>query len=213
MKKIVFFDLDGTISDSGEGIINGLTYAQNKLKLRELSLEEKRSCIGPPFAPTLSKIWNVSFEEAEHIIDVYREYYNVTGIYENYLYPGIEDLLKYITENGIEARICSAKPLKMVETVLKHFKIDRYFTSLTGAQMHGKYPGKGVLIEQILDQTGAKAIMIGDRKDDIEGGKHNNITTVGVLWGYGSREELTEAGADYLVSNTEEIKDIIRDIL
>ena len=210
MKKIVFFDLDGTISDSGEGIINGLTYAQNKLKLRELSLEEKRSSIGPPFARFLMKVWNLTFEEAEHVIDVYREYYNVTGIYENYLYPGIEDLLKYITENGYEARICSAKPLKMVKTVLEHFKIDKYFTTLTGAQMHGEYPGKGVLIEQILKETGAQAIMIGDRNDDIEGGKHNNIPTIGVLWGYGSKEELKNA--DYLVSNTEEIKEIIKKV-
>ena len=210
MKKIVFFDLDGTISDSGEGIINGLTYAQNKLKLRELSLEEKRSCIGPPFARILMKVWNLTFEKAEHVIDVYREYYNVTGIYENYLYPGIEDLLKFITDNGIEARICSAKPLKMVKTVLEHFKIDKYFTTLTGAQMHGEYPGKGVLIEQILKETGAQAIMIGDRNDDIEGGKHNNIPTIGVLWGYGSKEELKNA--DYLVSNTEEIKEIIKKV-
>lgn len=101
----------------------------------------------------------------------------------------------------------------MVKIVLEHFKIDKYFTSLTGAQMHGKYPGKSVLIGQILDQTEAKAIMIGDRKDDIEGGKNNNIPTIGVLWGYGSREELTEAGADYIVTDTEEIKEIIKNIL
>ena len=212
MKKIVFFDLDGTISDSGQGIINGLTYAQEKLNLRKLSLEEKRSCIGPPFAPTLSKLWNVSFEEAEHIIDVYREYYTVTGIYENYLYPGIEDLLKFITDNGFEARICSAKPLKMVKTVLEHFKIDKYFATLTGAEMHGKYPGKGILIEQILKETGAQAMMIGDRSDDIEGGKHNNIPSIGVLWGYGSEEELKNAGADYLVTSTDEIKEIIKKV-
>ncbi len=206
MKNIVFFDLDGTISDSGQGIMNGLTYAQEKLKLRPLTLEEKRSCVGPPFAQILMKVWNLSFEEAEHVIDVYREYYSVTGIYENYLYPDIERLLKTLTEKGYELRICSAKPLKMVKTVLEHFKIDKYFTTLTGAQMHGKYPGKGPLIEQILKETGAKAIMVGDRSDDIEGGKYNNIPTIGVLWGYGSKEELKDA--DYLVTNAMEIKDI-----
>ncbi len=176
MKKIVFFDLDGTISDSGQGIINGITYAQDKLNLRKLTLEEKRSCIGPPFAQSLSKLWNVSFEEAEHIIDVYREYYTVTGIYENYLYPDIENLLKALMDMGCEIRICSAKPLKMVKTVLEYFKIDKYFTSLTGAEMHGKYPGKGVLIEQILKETNAKAIMVGDRSDDIKGGKQKQST-------------------------------------
>lgn len=206
MKNIVFFDLDGTISDSGQGIINGLTYAQEKLNLRPLTLEEKRSCIGPPFAQILMKVWNISFEEAEHVIDVYREYYSVTGIYENYLYPNIEKLLKELTEKGYELRVCSAKPLKMVKTVLEHFKIDKYFTTLTGAQMHGKYPGKGPLIEQILKETGATAIMVGDRSDDIEGGKHNNIPTIGVLWGYGSKKELKDA--DYLVTNAMEIKSI-----
>ncbi len=211
MKKIVFFDLDGTISDSGQGIINGITYAQDKLNLRKLTLEEKRSCIGPPFAQSLSRLWNVSFEEAEHIIDVYREYYTVTGIYENYLYPDIEKLLKELTDMGCEVRICSAKPLKMVKTVLEYFKIDKYFTSLTGAQMHGKYPGKGVLIEQILNETGAQAIMVGDRSDDIEGAKHNNITSIGVLWGYGSKEELKDA--DYLVTNAMEIKEIAKKVL
>lgn len=206
MKNIVFFDLDGTISDSGQGIINGLTYAQEKLNLRPLTLEEKRSCIGPPFAQILMKVWNLSFDEAEHVIDVYREYYSVTGIYENYLYPDMEKLLKELTEKGYELRVCSAKPLKMVKTVLEYFKIDKYFTTLTGAQMHGKYPGKGPLIEQILKETGAKAIMVGDRSDDIEGGKYNNIPTIGVLWGYGSKEELKDA--DYLVTNALEIKDI-----
>ena len=210
MKKIIFFDLDGTISDSGQGIINGITYAQEKLKLRPLSLEEKRSCIGPPFAPTLSRLWNVSFEEAEHIIDVYREYYTVTGIYENYLYPDIEKLLKELVDMDCEVRICSAKPVTMVKTVLEYFKIDKYFTTLTGAQLHGKYPGKGVLIEQILKETGAQAIMVGDRSDDIEGAKHNNITSVGVLWGYGSEEELKDA--DYLVTNAMEIKEIAKKV-
>lgn len=210
MKKIVFFDLDGTISDSGQGIINGITYAQDKLKLRPLSLEEKRSCIGPPFAPTLSRLWNVSFEEAEHIIDVYREYYTVKGIYENYLYPDIEKLLQELVDMGYEVRICSAKPVTMVKTVLEYFKIDKYFTTLTGAQLHGKYPGKGVLIEQILKETGAQAIMVGDRSDDIEGAKHNNITSVGVLWGYGSKEELKDA--DYLVTNAMEIKEIAKKV-
>ena len=209
MKKIVFFDLDGTISDSGQGIINGITYAQEKLNLRPLSLEEKRSCIGPPFAQTLSRLWNVSFEEAEHIIDVYREYYTVTGIYENYLYPDMEKLLKELTDMGYEVRICSAKPLKMVKTVLEYFKIDKYFTSLTGAQMHGKYPGKGVLIEQILKETNTKAIMVGDRSDDIEGGKYNNIPSIGVLWGYGTRDELETSGADFIADSIEDIEKIV----
>ncbi len=211
MRKIVFFDLDGTISDSGQGIMNGLTYAQEKLQLRPLTLEEKRSCIGPPFAQSLMRLWNLSFEEAEHVIDVYREYYTVTGIFENYLYPDIERLLKELTSSGYEVRICSAKPLNMVKTVLQHFNIDKYFTTLTGAEMHGKYPGKGILIEQILKEEPSKAIMVGDRSDDIEGAKHNNITSIGVLWGYGSKEELNDA--DYLVSTAMEIKDIANKIL
>ena len=122
----------------------------------------------------------------------------------------IEKLLQELVDMGYEVRICSAKPVTMVKTVLEYFKIDKYFTTLTGAQLHGKYPGKGVLIEQILKETGAQAIMVGDRSDDIEGAKHNNITSVGVLWGYGSKEELKDA--DYLVTNAMEIKEIAKKV-
>ena len=209
MKKIIFFDLDGTISDSGTGIINAITYAQNKLKLRELTHEEKRSCIGPPLAASFMKLWSLTFEEAEHAVDVYREYYTVTGIYENYLYPDIKELLAHLAADGWQIRICSAKPQIMVETVLRHFEIFNYFSALVGAELHGKYPGKASLIAEALKKEQPDiAVMVGDRKDDIEGAKANGITSVGVLWGYGSLKELTDAGATYTVSNALDIQSI-----
>ncbi len=211
MKKIAFFDLDGTISDSGEGIVNAITYAEEKLGYTPVSLEDKRSCIGPPLANSFMRLYNLSFEQAEHMIDVYREYYTVKGIFENYLYNGIEQLFKDLSLNGWELRICSAKPTGMIETVLKHFNVYKYFASFVGSSMHGEYPGKVSFIKAILDtEKPEKAVMIGDRRDDIEGGKGNNIETIGVLWGYGSREELSLAGATHLVSTPSEIFDILK---
>lgn len=205
MKKIAFFDLDGTISDSGQGIVNAITYAQDKLKLKPISLEDKKSCVGPPLNKSFMRLYNLTLEEAEHMIDVYREYYWKKGIYENYLYPDIPRLIKSLKDNGWELRICSGKPTVMVETVLKHFNLFDYFVSLQGAELHGIYPGKSVLIKEILDKTGAEAIMIGDRRDDIEGAKANNIVSFGVLWGYGSKEELEKAGATHIVKSVDEI--------
>ena len=148
MKKIAFFDLDGTISDSGQGIVNAIAYAEEKLKLNKTTLIDKKSCIGPPLNKSFMRLYNLTLEEAEHMIDVYREYYWEKGIYENYLYPDIPRLIKSLKDNGWELRICSGKPTVMVETVLKHFNLFDYFASLQGAELHGIYPGKRVLIKE-----------------------------------------------------------------
>ncbi len=206
MKKIAFFDLDGTISDSGQGIVNAITYAEDKLKLNKTTLEDKKSCIGPPLNKSFMRLYGLSLEEAEHMIDVYREYYWEKGIYENYVYPGIPYLLETLKNNGWELRICSAKPTVMVEIVLKHFDLYKYFSALKGAEMHGVYPGKSQFIKEVLDKEESPfAIMVGDRKDDIEGAKNNNITSFGVLWGYGGFDELNKAGATYIVESVDEI--------
>lgn len=205
MKKIAFFDLDGTISDSAPGIINAITYAQDKLKLKPISFEEKKSCVGPPLNKSLMRLYGLTLDEAENMIDVFREYYWEKGIYENNLYPDIPRLLKTLKDDGWELRICSGKPTVMVNVVLKHFKIFDYFTSIQGAELHGIYPGKDVFIKEILDKEPAFAIMVGDRKDDIEGAKNNNIVSFGVLWGYGGLEELKQAGATHIVKSVDEI--------
>ena len=206
MKKIAFFDLDGTISDSGQGIVNAITYAEDKLKLKKTSLEDKKSCIGPPLNKSFMRLYGLSIEEAENMIDVYREYYWEKGIYENYVYPGIPELLKALKDDGWELRICSAKPTVMVEIVLKHFDLYKYFSALKGADLHGIYPGKTLFIKEVLDNEKPDvAIMVGDRKDDIEGAKNNNIISFGVLWGYGGFDELKEAGATHIVESTDGI--------
>ena len=206
MKKIAFFDLDGTISDSGVGIVNAITYAEDKLKLKKISLEDKKSCIGPPLNKSFMRLYGLNLKEAEHMIDVYREYYWEKGIYENYVYPDIPKLLSTLKEDGWELRICSAKPTVMVEIVLKHFDLYKYFSALKGADMHGIYPGKSLFIKEVLDkEENPFAIMIGDRKDDIDGAKANHIISFGVLWGYGGFIELKEAGATYIVESVDQI--------
>ena len=212
MKKIVFFDLDGTLTDSAPGIINAIEYARKKLNYRELTNKELQSCIGPPLVNSFMKLWNISLEQAESTLDVYREYYSEKGIFENSVYPKMNCVLQGLNQMGIECRICSAKPVKMINIVLNHFDLNKYFCQISGAELHGKFPGKSALIKSVLAKTGAQAIMIGDRKDDILGAKENHILSLGVLWGYGGQEELIKAGADYIVSKPEDILSVAKSV-
>lgn len=194
MKLAIYFDLDGTISDSAPGITNALRYLQEKERLRELSRAEQFSCLGPPLAGSFMRLWHVDEPFAEHLLDVYREYYNNIGIFENTLYPGIKELLQSLQAQHIECRVCSAKPEIMVHRVLDHFGIKPYFSQIRGAQLHGTFPGKGALLKAQLALDPAKALMLGDRRDDFSGARQAGIGFIGALWGYGSREEFAAVG-------------------
>jgi len=210
MKKAVYFDLDGTISDSAPGIMNAIVYLQQKEKLRELSESELRACIGPPLSMRFSELWGVDFDTAEKYLDIYREYYTPKGIFENNVYDGIPEVLIRLCESGYELRICSAKPEVMVHTVLEHFGIEKYFSVIIGAPLHGKFPGKSEAIKSTLQKSPASAVMVGDRRDDMLGARGAGIIGIGALWGYGSREELIEAGADVLVASPSELFEAIK---
>lgn len=203
MKVKVFFDLDGTLSDSAPGIFNGLRYAQEKANLRPLKEDEFITFIGPPMLNSLMRVWGLDVPEAEKVLELYREYYNETGIFENSLYPNIRETLASLTSSGIECAVCSAKPHVMVLRVLEHFGIKEFFTDIAGAPLHGDYSGKGKILKEFKEKDSFNGIMVGDRGSDISGAIEADITAVGVLWGYGTAEELKDA--DYLVSSPEEI--------
>lgn len=206
MKKTVVFDLDGTLTDSAPGIINALEYVRIKEGLPQLTDTQLRSCIGPPLADSFCRLWGADEEVAQYLVKRYREYYTKNGIFENSLYPGVKEMLSALTTQNTECRICSAKPEAMVLTVLSHFDIRNCFTQITGAKT--AFPGKGKLLTAMLAERPAQAVMVGDRKDDVHGAAHSNIPCIGALWGYGGKEELLQAGADFFAHSPAEIPQI-----
>lgn len=206
-KFIAIFDLDGTLTDSAPGIMNSIQYVIEKEGLRQLSEAEKRFCVGPPLGGSFINMFGVSRERAEELIKVYREYFSVKGLFENTIYDGILPLLESCKQAGIELWICTAKPHAFLLRILEHFALDQYFTQVLGADMQkGAFSDKSGQLAKLLENaaSGDRCIMIGDRDQDIKAAGDNGILSLGALWGYGPREELQGAGADYLCTAPEE---------
>ena len=152
-------------------------------------------------------------DEAETALRTYREYFSVKGLFENKVYDGIPEALENLSNAGVKIILATSKPELYAEQILEHFSLDKYFTSVCGASMDEKRVDKADVIKYALDTNGisdkSKVIMTGDRLHDIIGAEKNGLTSVGVLWGYGSREELTEAGADNIADSIPEMVKII----
>ena len=203
------FDLDGTVTDPGEGITNSVMYALQKFGIHERDRRKLYRFIGPPLADSFREFYGFSADEAKKGIRFYREYYSKKGIFENKLYPGIEDMLKRMKADGKMLVLATSKPEFFASRILEYFHLDSYFTFVAGATMDENRVKKGDVIAYALEQCSItdkrKALMIGDRKHDIQGAKENGLDSMGVLYGYGSREELEMAGADYLAETVEDI--------
>lgn len=214
MYDIVLFDLDGTIIDSGLGITNSVTYA---LKKYGIEVEDRTSLykfIGPPLYKSFMNFYGFSEEEAHKAVDYYREYYSVHGVFENDVYEGIEELVKALYEKGKTIVLATSKPEDYARKILEHIGLSKYFTFIAGSEMSHSRVDKIEVIAYAFENCGIleydKAIMIGDREYDIIGAKHFNMDSIGVLFGYGSREELSKAGATYIVENAMEILNIVK---
>lgn len=200
--KSILFDLDGTLVDSSIGIKNSFAYAFDKLGLPCPKPEILRTFIGPPledsFTPYVSDV-NLA-------VKTYREYYKKNGVFEVELYPDIEQLLKDLVANNYKLYITSSKNEPMIHVMLKHLKIDKYFTGIYGHTP--KQLNKTEVIKACLSSEPMAAndtMIIGDTKFDIIGGKNNNIKTIGVTWGFGLESELLSAGADNICFSPSEI--------
>ena len=211
MKKTILFDLDGTLTDSGEGIINCVIYALEKFGLPIPAREELRYFVGPPLHESFVK-QGVPAERAEEAVAVYRERYVPTGMFENTPYPGIRELLEALKEEGHTLYVASSKPEWMCVEILKHFQMDHYFHQICGATMDTSRTNKEAVIAYLLDLSGASdhIIMVGDTRFDVIGAKAHGIPTIGVSWGYGSVEEMQEAGAAAIAYSAEELLDTLR---
>lgn len=211
MIKNVLFDLDGTITDPAIGITNSVIYALKKYGMEIPERSALYKFIGPPLAASFSEHCGFSREEGFRAVEIYREYFSTKGIYENNVYPGIEEMLKFLKDNGIGVYLATSKPEVFAKKILKHFGLERYFDDAVGSELNGERVEKADVIECVLARHNLRdAIMVGDRSYDICGAKKNGIPSVGVLYGYGSRKEFEDAGTDYIAETVEELQKLLR---
>lgn len=207
--KVLLFDLDGTITDSAEGILNSIRYALNKQQLPMLTDDELQSFIGPPLREQFCVKCNLADEEGTKMVELYREYYQKKGILENRVYDGIIPMLEELQKTGYRLAIATAKPEKYAKIIAEHFGFAKYFECIVGACMDGSRTDKHAVIEYALEQLSVldrtTVVMVGDRSHDMIGAQKSGIHSLGVLYGYGSEKELMEAGAEKIVSTPEQI--------
>lgn len=209
MYEYVLFDLDGTLTDPGIGITNSVAYA---LKRWNIEVQDRKTLyrfIGPPLQDSFQEYYGFSAEDAIRAVDVYREYFREKGLFENEVYPGVEEMLKSLKAQGKTLIVATSKPEVFAIRILKHFQLDGYFTVIAGATMDSSRSRKGDVIAYALKEAGvtdlSKAVMVGDREHDIIGAKQNGLDSIGVLFGYGDREEMEKAGATYIAPTVEDI--------
>ena len=211
--EYILFDLDGTITDSGEGITKSVQYALKYFDILVNNLEDLRKFIGPPLKESFKEYYKFDEEKANIALVKYREYYADKGIYENDLYDGIIEVLDKLKENGKIIILATSKPEVYANKILEYFKIDKYFTFVAGSDFEETRVKKGDVIKYALEGAKisdlSKFIMVGDREHDIIGAKENNIKSIGVLYGFGDVIELTQARAEYIVNNTNELLNIL----
>lgn len=213
MFTTVLFDFDGTVFDTGEGITKSVQYALRKQGI-EAETSELGFFVGPPLFDSFKNGFGMNDEQAAQAVADYRERYKPIGLYECSIYEGITELLTELKAMGCKIGIATAKPLHMAETLLKYGNVYDFFDVFCGSpeNVHGR--SKPEIITEALEKLGVcdkdNAIMIGDTRFDVLGAREVGIKSIGVSYGYGSREELELAGADYIVDTVSEILDIIK---
>ena len=208
MYDYVLFDLDGTISDSSEGITKGIQIA-----LREMGIEEDcdnlHKFIGPPLKYSFMTFYGFNEEDCAKAVKIYREYYGRTGLFENKAYEGIDKLLKKVKESGRKIAVATSKPEKFSVQILEKFGLIEYFDVISGATLDGVRGDKCEVIEEALKRFGdpdrKRVVLIGDTHFDVEGAAKVGIDCIGVLYGFGTRESLENAGAKYIAEDIEDI--------
>lgn len=213
MYQYILFDLDGTLTNSELGITKSVQHALKKFGIEVEDRTVLRPFIGPPLGESFQVYYGMSKEESERAIEYYRERFSVKGLYENEVYEGVEKMLQDLKESGKKLILATSKPEKFTMLILEYFDLLKYFDFVAGATMDGSRGEKADVIRYALEISGiedkSEAIMVGDRKFDILGAKENGLASIGVLYGFGDREELTEAGADYIVEKAEDIVKVL----
>ena len=214
MRRIVFFDLDGTLTDAGPGIKASINYALNKMNLEELGWDSDW-VVGPSLWGTFKKL-GVIEERLDEAVSLYRDRYNVKGYIENSVYEGIPDQLATLRSMGYDLCLATAKPTISAISILKYFELRQHFSYEFGSNLDGSLSDKSALLKHALEVTGIDpkdSLMIGDREYDIFGAKSNLIKSIGVSYGYGRKNELKEAHADCLIETPMELVGAVKQLL
>ena len=211
MQKAILFDLDGTLTDSGEGIINCAILALEHFCLPVPTREEMRVFVGPPLHETFMK-FGVPADKTDEAIQVYRSRYIPIGAFENTPYPGIRELLESLKAEGHKLYVATSKPESMSIKILEHFDLAKYFDQICGATMDTSRSSKEAVIEYLLHQNGRSdnMVMVGDTKFDIIGAKAHGIPGIGVSWGYGTVADMEAAGAVHIVHTPQQLLETLR---
>ncbi len=213
IRTIYLFDLDGTLTDPQEGITKSIRYALDAFGIQEEDASKLMRFIGPPIRDAFREYYDFTEEEAEQAVAKFREYFSVKGIFENVPYDGVVQALKRLKEEGLTLAIATSKATVYAKQIAEHFEFAQYFDFIAGCEMDGTRSRKSEVIQYALDAVDPKrqrpVVMIGDREHDVIGAKEMGIDGVGVTWGYGSRKELQEAGAKWIVDTAEELVDLL----
>jgi phosphoglycolate phosphatase len=205
----IYLDLDGTLTNPKLGITRSVQYALSKLDCGAPPEDELTWCIGPPLRASLKKMLGTD-DLADRALSLYRERFADIGIFENEIYPGIEETLSVLSESGRRLFVATSKPRIYAERIIDYFKLKVYFERVFGSELDGKRSDKTDLLGYALETARvdpSQAIMIGDRSHDMIGARNNGMTAVGVLYGYASKDELLDAGAHHICATPQRLLD------
>lgn len=209
----LIFDLDGTLTDNTQGISNSVKYALQQMHIDNYSEDILKQFIGPPLQWGFSNLFGMNERNTKLAVEYFREYYGENGWHENVPYAGISEMLEELYFAGKQMYIATSKLEKYAVKIMEHFEFDKYIIQLNGADYSGLKASKTAIISNLLETQqlvpSPKIVMIGDTAFDIEGGKENGISTIAVGYGFGKKEELQQAGADYYAEDVEELFEIL----
>ncbi len=210
MWNTILFDLDGTLTDSGEGIMNSVTVALEYYGIPVPDRQTLRVFVGPPLHEMFVE-FGVPADKADEAVEVFRGRYNTIGKFENIPYPGIPEMLCDLKEKGFRLLVATSKPETTATEVLEHFDLAKYFERICGASLDRSRDTKEKVIEYLLDHYGSDGdmVMVGDTAYDVTGAAFHNIPCIGVAWGYGKVEDIASAGAVCIAQNVAELQKIL----
>jgi len=211
---VVLFDLDGTLTDSGLGVGNGVLYAIREMGFTEPEPSELRKYLGPPLWTSFRDFAGMNDQETKTAVELYRKYYNEVGAYENSVYSGIPELLTKLNNQNKRLAVATSKVDYAAVNILRHFNLDHHFDVIAGGDEHGTVRGtKALVIAHALDELrmcdGTSIVMIGDREHDVHGATSHKLPAIGVSWGYADDGDLTHAGAIEVVDSVEQLANLL----
>ena len=212
----ILFDLDGTITDPKLGITNSVIHALGKYGIEGLQNDDLLHFIGPPLKESFMEFYGFDEDRAIEAIEYFREYFKEKGLFENTPYEGIEKCLKNLKERGYALAIATSKPEPFAIRILDHFDLSKYFDFIGGSKLDNTRTAKADVIAHVMNnlqlETAENAIMVGDRKHDILGAQHHKMKSVGVEYGYGSKDELESANATYIVESVTRLYELLANL-